>query len=315
MQASKSKVLITDLVDDVLINGLVEAGYAVDYKKDITQKEVDATIQHYTGIVITTKISLNATTLHQAVSLKWIARAGSGLDHVDINETSKRNIVCITSPEGNSGSVGEHCVMMLLGMLRRVAEANNNTKQYNWNTDEFRVKELDGMTIGILGYGHTGPEFAKRLQGFNVNVIAHDKYKSTFNDTYAKRVELEELFHQVDVLSIHLPLTHETRNMIDVRFLKQFKKRIYIINTSRGNILPVRVLADGLENGLVEAAAVDVLDNESFDTHSHDEAALYQRLFQHPKLLITPHVAGKSSATRKRHAETLLSKILVLSGL
>lgn len=315
MQAQKHRVLVTDLVDDLLINGLVEHGYDVDYNKDITQEEVNAVVRDYTGIVITTKIGLNANTLHQAVSLKWIARAGSGLDHVDVNEASKQNIVCVTSPEGNAGSVGEHCVMMLLGMLRRVTEANNDTKQYHWNTDAFRVQELDGMTIGILGYGHTGPAFAKRLQGFDVNVIAHDKYKLRFDDAYAKRVELDELFHQADVLSIHMPLTHETRNMIDGTFLRCFRKNILLINTSRGNLLPVRVLVDALESGTVRAAAVDVLDNESFETHTHGEIELYKRLFAFDHLLVTPHVAGKSSATRRRHAETLLAKILALSGL
>ena len=315
MQASKSKVLVTDLVDHVLINGLVEAGYAVDYEKDIAQAEVDSIIQHYTGIVITTKIGLSANNIHQAVNSKWIARAGSGLDHVDVGEAIKRNIACITSPEGNAGSVGEHAVMMLLSMLRRFHQADSDTKQYRWNTDEFRVRELDGMTIGILGYGNTGPAFAKRLQGFNVNVIAHDKYKLTFDDDYAKWVELEALCHQADVLSIHLPLTGETRNMIDNAFLARFSKRVLLINTSRGNLLPVQVLAEALENGLVEAAAVDVLDNESFETHTPPETELYKRLLAHPGLLVTPHVAGKSSATRRRHAETLLAKILVRRGL
>jgi D-3-phosphoglycerate dehydrogenase / 2-oxoglutarate reductase len=311
----KPKVLVTDLVDDVLINGLVDLGYDVHYNKDITQAQVDACINDVTGIVITTKISLTAQTLEHANRLKWIARAGSGLDHVDVNAAAARGIVFFTSPEGNAGSVGEHCVMLLLAMLRRLPEANNDTKQYRWDTDQFRVTELDGFTVGLLGYGHTGPAFAKRLQGFNVNVIAYDKYKLHFDDGFAKRMELEELFRQSDVFSIHLPLTAETRNMVNEAFFKQFSKPLYIINTSRGNILPVPVLLNGLVGGTVRYAAVDVLDNEAFETHSDQEKETYKQLISQRRLLITPHVAGKSSATRRNHANVLLAKIRGWRGL
>jgi len=303
-------VLITDLVDDLLIDGLAKAGYNVVYNKDIAQPEVDATIQNYTGIVVTTKIGLTAGNIRDAVKLKWIARAGSGMDHVDVNAAAQKGIACICSPEGNAGSVGEHCVAMLLSILRRVPEANAATRAFTWQTDEYRVTELEGMTIGILGYGHTGPAFARRLQGFGVDAIAYDKYKTGFNDAFAKSVTLNELFERSDALSVHLPLTTETRRMIDTDFINRFKKDIYFVNTSRGNIAAVGVLLDALNAGKIKRAAVDVLDNENFETLSDDDKRLYASLLNHPHLLITPHVAGKSSSTRRRHASVLLAKIL-----
>ena len=309
------KVLVTDLVDELLINGLVEAGYAVDYNKDITQHNVNEIIAQYHGIVITTKIGLNADVILKATKLKWIARAGSGMDHVDVQAAAEKNIACICSPEGNAGSVGEHCVAMLLSMLRRIPEANTFTKSFNWETDLYRVHELQGMTIGIVGYGHTGPAFAKRLQGFDVNVIAYDKYKPTFNNTFARKAGLDELREQSDVLSIHLPLTVETRHMINREFIDRFRKNIYFINTSRGNIAPVRVLLDALNAGKITFAAIDVLDNEDLTTYAVEEKETAAQLLAHPRLMATPHVAGKSSSTRRRHAETLLAKILVHSGL
>ncbi len=308
-------VLITDLVDDLLINGLMENGYNVDYKKDITQSEVDKIISEYAGIIITTKIGLTFDVIGRATKLKWIARAGSGLDHVDIEAASNRNIICITSPEGNAGSVGEHCVGMLLSMLRRIPEANTATKRITWLTDTYRVTELEGLTIGIIGYGHTGPAFAKRLQGFDIDVIAYDKYKAQFDDSYAVKVSLNELFDKADVVSIHLPLTIETKNMIDTSFINRFNKNIYIINTSRGNIVSNDVLLVALNSGKILYAAVDVVDNEDFEMLTTNAFQAQSTLFSHPHLIVTPHVAGKSNLTRQHHAEVLLRKILAIREL
>jgi D-3-phosphoglycerate dehydrogenase / 2-oxoglutarate reductase len=311
----RSKVLITDLVDNLLVNGLVEAGMDVDYHKDITQLEVNNIIHEYSGIVITTKIGLTEDVIAKAENLKWIARAGSGMDHVDVKAATEKRIACIVSPEGNAGSVGEHCVALLLSMLRQIPEANSSTKAFTWQTDKYRVTELAGLTIGIIGYGHTGPAFAKRLQGFDVKVIAYDKYKMQFEDSFATKVEMEELFERSDALSIHLPLTVETRNMIDTAFINRFKNNIYFINTSRGHIAPNRTLIDALNSGKIKQAAIDVVDNEDFDLLTPKEQSVQRELLAHPSLIATPHVAGKSSITRKRHAEVLLAKILAHSGL
>ena len=306
------KILITDIVDDYLIQTLSANGCQINYQKNISQSEVEQIISEYDGIIITTKISLLKNTLSKGERLKFIARAGSGMDHVDLNYASSKNIICITSPEGNSSSVGEHCVALLLAIFHNIIIGNESVKKYEWKTDEYRIRELANQTIGIIGYGNTGPEFAKRIKPFGVNILAYDKYKKNYSDEFVKESNLEDLYEHCDVISIHLPLTPETNNIINYDFLSAFKKNIILINTSRGNIVnQIDLLKCISENKLIKAA-LDVLDNEFFETHTENEKKLYKSLFSNNKIIFTPHIAGKSHSTRFHHAQVLTNKILAL---
>ncbi len=302
------KVLITDLVDTILLDGLHQLGYETDYLPNITQQEVESVIQEYYGLIITTKISLERQLIEQAGQLRFVARLGSGLDHVDQIAAKERDIKILTTPEANAGSVGEHAVGMLISMMHNFASSNEDVKKGIYQSEPHRVFELSGKTIGIIGYGNTGPEFAKRLQGFGVRVIGYDKYRTVF-DAYCEKVLLEDLQQESDILSIHLPLTDETNNMINEAFLSKCKRLRYIINTSRGHILNLNALLQWLDEESNRATFIDVLDNEKTETYTDNEKFLYQRLVQQKNLFITPHIAGKSHSTRFQHAKVLLHKI------
>ncbi len=303
------KVLITDTVDESLIDGLRAAGYACDYNKDIRQEELLDIISEYAGVIITTKISIDKAHLLRATQLQFIARLGSGLDHVDTAFAKTKGIAIYSSPEANAGSVGEHAVGMLISMMHQFQPSFEDIKQGHFRSEPHRVNELCGKTIGILGYGNTGPAFAKRLQGFDLNVIGYDKYRVAF-DTYCKKVNLQTLQTEAEIVSIHLPLTEETEGMINADFLKQCKKLQYIINTSRGYILNLSDAYKMLEDGVLDGVALDVMDNEQTATYTIEEKNFLHKLSHHPKVIITPHIAGKSHSTRFQHAQVILRKIL-----
>jgi D-3-phosphoglycerate dehydrogenase / 2-oxoglutarate reductase len=306
------KVLITDIADPYLAENLSGYGFQVDYLPDISLIEVEKIIHQYAGIIITTKISLTRNTLEKAKLLEFIARAGSGMDHVDVGYATIKGIYCITSPEANSGSVGEHCVGMLLAITHNIVRADRSVEKYEWKTDEFRVNELTGKTIGIIGYGNTGPAFAKLIKPFGVNIIAYDKYRKKFSDGNAEEATMQRIFDEADVFSIHLPLTTETNNLIGLNFLKSFKKKIILLNTSRGFILNLINLLTALDKQIITAAGLDVIDNENFSSHSAVEREFYNKIFNHPKIIVTPHIAGKSLQTRFFHAKILATKIAAI---
>lgn len=301
-------ILITDVVDSSLIQGLIKLGYRPDYRPDITQAQVLSVIQEYAGIIITTKIALDRSTIEKAVNLKFIARLGSGLDHVDCSMAMNRGIKLYSTPEANSGAVGEHAIGMLIQMLHHFTDSNIDVKKGNFRSDPFRVTEVEGLTIGILGYGHTGPALAKRLQGFDANLIAYDKYRAQ-GDGFCKLVSLEDLMAQSDVLSIHLPLTDETQGVINYAFLSACSRLRYIINTSRGYILDIRDLLRWTDESESRWASLDVLDQEEPTLFTAEEKSMFQRLVHHPRIFITPHIAGKSHSTRLKHARVLLKKL------
>jgi D-3-phosphoglycerate dehydrogenase len=305
------KVLITDVVDGYMLEGLRKLGYATDYLPDITQVEVADRISHYEGIIITSKISIDRLIIERSRQLKFIARLGSGMDHVDQEAAKAKGIRLITTPEANAGSVGEHAVGMLISLMHHFYDSYDDVRKGFFASEPYRVHELSGITVGILGYGHTGPEFAKRLQGFGVRVIGYDKYRNTF-DQYCEKVSLQELQQLSVALSVHLPLTAETRNMVDVPFLKECSNVQYIINTSRGNIINLHALLQWLDEQGTRAASLDVLDNEHLDTYTEDEKTFYKRLINHKRIFITPHIAGKSHSTRFQHAKLLLEKLSLL---
>ena len=265
---TKGRVLITDKVDDLLIQGLLQLGYECDFRAFISQEEVDRIIHQFTGIIITTKTTLFKSTLENAIGLKWIARAGSGMEIVDVEFAKSKNIACINSPEGNRNSVGEHALALLLALTHNIVRSSKQTEKLNWQVEENRVNELEGMTIGIIGYGNTGSAFAEKLKMFGVSVLAYDKYKSGFGNEFVKECEMKDLFNQCEAVSLHVPLTDETFHLANWNFFQQFKNNIYFINTSRGKVVETPCLLQAIKDNKVIGAGLDVLENENFSSLS-----------------------------------------------
>ena len=307
--ADKGKVLITDKVDDLLIHGLQKLGYECDFRVGISQEEVDRIIYQFTGILITTKTTLYKPTLEKAAQLKWIARAGSGMEIVDVEYAKSKNIRCINSPEGNRNSVGEHALGLLLALTHNIVRSSKQTEKLIWNVEENRVTEISGMTIGIIGYGNTGSSFAEKLKMFGVKVLAYDKYKTNFGNELVKECNLKDLFENCDVVSLHVPLTKETHHLANENFFNGFKKKLYFVNTSRGKVVDTSALLNAVVQEKITGAGLDVLENENFSSLTSTEKSLLEQLIQTGKTIITPHVAGKSFSSQKRFAEVLLTKI------
>ena len=306
----KPKVLITDPVHQLLIDGLLHAGYEVDYKPETTYSKVLETIGGYEGIIINSKIKADVQLIDAGVRLKFIGRLGSGLDVINMPYADKKGIAYFNSPEGNCKAVAEHALGMLLSMLNNINTSSAEVKEHKWQREKNRGEELNELTIGIIGYGHTGKAFAKLLSGFDVTVLVYDKYLSGYSEGHVKESSLDEIYEQADVLSLHVQLTDETRYMVNGDFLKRFRRSIYLINTSRGKVLKTADLIPALDAGILKGVMLDVLENEKPETYNIDEKAMYDQLMGRPQVMVTPHIAGWTHASKRKIAEVVLQKIL-----
>ncbi len=307
------KILIAEPTHQNLLTNLEKAGFLCDYKLELTFSELQDIIPEYEGLVIRSKFKINKDFIDKAISLKFIARAGAGMENVDTEYAEGKKVICFNSPEGNKDSVGEHALGMLLSLFHKLNIANTEVKNGIWNRQTNIGTEIQGKTISILGYGNMGSAFAQRLKGFNAEVIAYDKYKTNYSDQYIKEVTEEEYFEKTDILSIHVPLTDETLFMINEAYLDKFKKPIYIINTARGKILKTDDLVKSLKTSKVTGAALDVLEYEksSFtDIFSGKDSPTLNYLINAENVILTPHVAGSSDASYRKIAEVLAKKII-----
>lgn len=299
------KVLITDDVHPALINGLQELGYIVDFSPEITFSETKSIITTYEGLIINSKIVCAQELLDEAVNLRWIGRLGSGMEVIDTKICDEKGIAYFNSPEGNCNAVAEHALGLLLALLRNIVKANKEVKQNLWIREPNRGEELSGKIVGILGYGHTGFAFSKVLRGFDVKILAYDKYKSGFES----EATLEQIFEEADVLSLHLPLTEETCYWINADFLSKFRKPIYLINTSRGKVLQTESVFSLLEIGKIKGLALDVLENEKLETLIGEERKIMNKLQNSDRIILSSHIAGWTHESKLKIAETLLYRI------
>lgn len=306
---TKGKILITETTDQLLIAGLKEMGYSCNYEPGISQSGVAAIIHDYTGIVVATRIVVNRQLLQSATQLKFVARAGSGMENIDTLFAAGKNITCINSPEGNANAVGEHALGLLLAFFHNIVKSNAEISQHKWLVQENRVHELEGRTVGIIGYGNTGKSFAKKLSSLGMKVMAYDKYLDKYSDHYALEAGMESIFEEAEIVSLHIPLTTISIRMVDEKFLQQFKKKIFLINTARGNLIVHRALLHHIEQGMMMGAALDVYENEDFDSHSSSEEQVFKGLMATGKVIVTPHIAGKSFESPGKIALALLDKI------
>ena len=306
------KILHIDSNHPLLMQQLEDLGFQNEIDFTSTKEEIEAKIHNYNGIVIRSRFKIDKTFLDKATNLQFIARVGAGLESIDCDYAESKNIHLIAAPEGNRNAVGEHALGMILSLFNNLNKANSEVKNGQWNREANRGHELDGKTVGLIGYGNMGKAFAKKLRGFDVEVLCYD-IQENVADANAKQVSLQELQEKADVLSLHIPWTPETDKMINRDFINAFKKQFWIINTARGKSVVTSDLVEALKLKKVLGAGLDVLEYEKlsfenlFDEESKNESFEYLR--QAENVLLTPHIAGWTFESHEKLAQTIVDKI------
>ena len=310
------KILFIDSNHPLLHETLEKAGHTCDLFYQWSKEEIENNIHLYDGIVIRSKIKITKDSIDKATKLKFIARAGAGMENIDVEYAVQKGIKCLHAPEGNRDAVAEHAIGMLLTLFNNLTRADKEVREGKWIREGNRGVELMGKTVGIIGYGNMGSAFSERLKGFGVNVLVYDKYKKNFGNEFIKESTLEDLFKNTDVLSIHTPLTEETQYMINDSFINSFSKNIYIINTARGKSLHTADLVKNLKTGKVSGACLDVLEYERISFEALDTLQLpeaFQYLIQCDNVILSPHIAGWTHESNEKIAKVLADKILSIS--
>lgn len=303
------KCLIIDDMHESIVSLLAEIGFEATYAPGITREEILAQIGDYEGVLVRSKTTIDKEFVDHAKKLKFIGRAGAGLDKIDVEYVESKGIEILNAPEGNRDALAEHAVGMLLNLLNKINAADQEVRNWIWDREGNRGVELSDKTVGIIGYGYMGQAFVQRLRAFDCRILVYDKFKKGFGTKTVEEASLDKLFQKADILSLHVPLTPETKGWINKDFIQNFRKEIYILNTARGEILPLTDLLELLDSGKVLGAALDVLEKEKFDQLSEDERARFESLFKRKNVLLSPHVAGWTFASYKRINEVLVSKI------
>lgn len=306
-----NNILIVDDIHPIFIEQAEALGYKCDYQPTIKADGALAVIANYAGLAIRSKFNVDKQLIDAAKNLRFVCRAGAGMDNIDVAYATEKNITLINASEGNMDAVGEHAVGMLLSLMNHFNTADAEIRNGEWKREANRGFELKGKTVGIIGYGFMGKSFAKKLSGFEVDVIAYDKYKTGFSDRYAREVSMEEIVKHSDVLSVHVPLTKETNGMINDELLFHFKKPIFFINTSRGKVARVQAILNAVKDGKILGAGLDVLETEKFPALSEQE--WFDDLKRSGKVLLTPHVAGWTFDSYRRISEVMAGKLAALN--
>lgn len=309
------KILFIDTCHPLLFEALIADGHNCIEGYNLSYEEVSKMIPKLNGIIIRSRILLDKKILEKAENLLFIARAGAGMENIDVGFAESKNIKCINSPEGNRDAVGEHATGMLLSLMNNLNRADQQVRSGEWIREENRGHEMQGKTIGIIGFGNMGSSFATKLQGFDCKILAYDKYKKSFGNVWVKESSIQEIFNEADILSIHVPLTAETEYFIDDAFLNKFKKEVYFINTSRGKCTRTDDLVKNIKAGKVLGACLDVIEYEdlSFEKisgkSSFFENPSWQFLIKSDKVILSPHIAGWTFESNEKMAKTLIKKI------
>jgi D-3-phosphoglycerate dehydrogenase len=301
------KILIVDDLHPAFKLEAEKLGFVVDDRPEISYPQVLGIIGEYTGLAVRTKFFVGEELIRRSANLKFIARAGAGMDNIDVKLAAERGVACINASEGNRDAVGEHAIAMLLSLMNNLRKSDLEIRDGIWNREGNRGFELKGKTVGIIGYGHTGRSVARKLKGFEVNVLAYDKYHTGFSDENAKESSMEEIVKHADVLSLHIPLTAETRQMVNDEYFFHFKKPIFFLNTARGEIVNTQAVLNGIKQGKILGAGLDVLEVEKFP--SLKEQTWFNYLIENGKVLLSPHVAGWTFESYRKISEVLAEKL------
>ena len=308
-------ILHIDSNHPLLWDQLEQAGFVNHEDFTSSKADIEAKINDYQGIVIRSRFKIDQTFLDKATNLQFIARVGAGLESIDCEYAQSKNIALIAAPEGNRNAVAEHSLGMILSLFNNLNQADAEIRAGHWNRESNRGHELDGKTVGIIGYGNMGKAFAKKLRGFDVDVLCYD-IQENVGDANARQVHFTEFQEKVDVLSLHLPWTPETDKMVSADFINGFAKPIWIINTSRGKNIVTADLVAALQSGKVLGAGLDVLEYEklSFETLFQDATTpeAFQYLLNAKNIILTPHIAGWTFESHERLAQVIVDKIKAL---
>ncbi|NQX86161.1 MAG: hydroxyacid dehydrogenase [Flavobacteriaceae bacterium] len=313
------KILHLDTNHPLLLKQLNALGYINHEDYTASKAEVEAKIHDYEGIIIRSRFKIDKLFLDKAVNLKFIGRVGAGLENINCDYAQAKGVHLISAPEGNRNAVGEHTLGLLLSLFNKLNVADAEVRQGQWNREANRGMELDGKTVGLIGYGNMGNAFAKKLRGFDVEVLCYD-IKNNVGNANATQVSLEELQERSDVLSLHTPETPLTINMVDKTFINGFAKPFWLINTARGKSVVTQDLVDALDSGQILGAGLDVLEYEksSFEemfknsdvaSNAVEMPEAFQYLIQASNVLLTPHVAGWTQESKIKLSQTIVNKI------
>ncbi len=318
------KILHLDTNHELLINQLNGLGYTNHEDYTSSKEVVEAKIHEYDGVILRSRFIIDKQFLDAAKNLKFIGRVGAGLENIDCEYAADKGVHLISAPEGNRNAVGEHTLGMLLSVFNKFNKADKEVRAGKWLREENRGIELDGKTVGLIGYGNMGKAFAKKLRGFNVEVLCYD-IKPNVGDVNAKQVPLKEFQERVDIVSLHTPQTLLTLNMINSEFINQFKKSFWFFNTARGKSVITQDLVSALKSGKILGAGLDVLEYEkaSFENlfksnitsigevgrSGETMPQAFQYLINSENVLLSPHVAGWTVESKEKLAQTIVDKI------
>ncbi|EON77177.1 D-3-phosphoglycerate dehydrogenase [Lunatimonas lonarensis] len=303
------KVLIIDTMHPSILPLLEGAGYEVHYRPDITRTEILECVAEYEGLIIRSKTPIDRSLLAHAVKLRFVARAGAGLDNIDLDYLASHGIALHHASEGNRDAVAEHAVGMILMLFNKLGQADRQVRSGIWDREGNRGEELAGKTVGVIGYGNMGRAFVQRLRGFDVRILAYDKYLSGYGDQWVEEATFKRIQEEVDLLSIHVPLTDETRNFLTMEVLEGFRKPFYLVNTARGEVVSFDTLNEALSRNILKGALLDVLENERLNALSNAQRISFKRLTERTNVLFSPHVAGWTSESYVKINQVLVEKI------
>ena len=305
------KIIHVDKNHPILIKLLSKFGYENFKYYNSTKIEIEKIIENYDGIIIRSRFKIDKSFIKKAKRLKFIARVGSGKENIDVDYAKRNNIKIFTAPEGNSNAVGEHALGLLLSLINKIIPSNQSVKQFKWLREKYRGYELENKIIGIIGYGHTGKSFAKKLSGFNnIKVLFYD-IKEIKTDEYAEKSSLEKIFKNADIISFHVDENDLSIKMFNKSFIKKMRKPFWIINTSRGKVVSLEDLKWGIEKNIIFGAGLDVIELEdySFEKVTFEKNEILNFFLKSEKVIITPHIAGWTYESHHKLAKTIVDKI------
>lgn len=303
------KILIADSMHPSLFEMLRDEGWDYSYHPEFRREDILTNISGYEGLVIRSKTNVDEEMLSSATQLRFIARAGAGLDLIDLEAAAKRDIEVFHAGKGNRDAVAEHALGMLLALFNNILRADRQVRSGTWDREGNRGVELMNKTVGIIGYGNNGSATAQRLNGFGCRVLAYDKYRDNYGDAYATESSMEEIMQEADVLSLHIPLTEITRYLVNDDFVENFAKPFYLLNLSRGETVSLNAVVTGLKSGKILGACLDVLENEKINKLTSAQQEAFDYLRASDNVVLTPHIAGWTHESYVRINEVLVEQI------